>query len=271
MTADEVDALLRELGRLRAGWDDLLGYCADVVKQSGLWRIAGFTSFRHYLDERVGLPARAVEQRAALERRLSASPALREARRQKVGFEKLRLLSRLPEREIGPWTVRAKALTCVALSRALDGERERQLRGRRKLSAPMPRRIAVLLAAAIEAVRARCDRPVPSGKCLAILAWHFLETWRKLLNPRRTRSREVRERDGHCRVPGCSRRATHAHHVEFRSHGGGDDPENLVGLCAFHHLCCVHGGWLRVTGRAPDALTWILRGRVWTGPAPAAP
>jgi hypothetical protein len=87
------------------------------------------------------------------------------------------------------------------------------------------------------------------------------------VKPRRTRSREVRDRDGgHCQVPACSRQATHAHHVEFRSHGGGDEPENLVALCGFHHLRCIHGGWLRVVGRAPDGLTWILRGRIWTGP-----
>src|SRR5512138_156892 len=205
MTVDEVDALLRQVAALRAGWDDLVGYCAHVVKQSRLYQVAGFASFRHYVDERLGLPARAIEQRAALERRVASSPALREARRQKVPFEKLRLLARLSERDIGSWTPRAKALTCVELGRALDGETERQMRARRKLSVRMPRRIAVLLAAAIEAVRARSDRPIPAGKCLAIVAWHFIETWKRLAEPRRTRSREVRDRGGgFCQVPGCS-------------------------------------------------------------------
>jgi hypothetical protein len=237
------------------------------VKQSGMYRVAGFASFRHYVEERLGLPARTVEQRAAVERRLSASPALREARRRKVPFEKLRLLARLPEGEIVAWTPRAAALTCVELERELDREAERQMRARRRLVVRMPRRIATLLAAAIETVRARSDRIVPAGRCLAIVAWHFLETWKEVAKPRATRSREVRDRDGgHCQVPGCSRRATHAHHVEPRSHGGSDDPENLVGVCGFHHLRCIHGGWLRVAGRAPAALTWILRGSIWNGP-----
>src|SRR5512140_1201595 len=131
MTADEVDALLRQLATLRSGWDALVGYFAHVVKQSRLYQVAGFASFRHYVDERLGLPPRAIEQRVALERRLAASPALREARRQKVPFEKLRLLSRLPEREIGSWIPRANALTCVELGRALDRETERQMRARR--------------------------------------------------------------------------------------------------------------------------------------------
>jgi hypothetical protein len=270
MSADEVDAQLRELAAVRAGWDDFVGTCAYLVKESGLCQEAGFADFRHYLEERLGLPARAIEQRVAVERRLATSPALREARRQQLPFEKLRLLARLPERETARWTPRAHAMTCVQLSRALDRERERQLRARRKLSVPLPRRIAVVLAAAIAAIRERLSRPISSGKCLAVLACHFLETWSDSAHPRRTRSRQVRERDeGHCQVPGCSHAATHAHHVEFRSHGGGDAPENLVGLCAFHHLRCVHGGWLRVTGQAPDGLTWFLRGKAWTGPRSA--
>src|SRR5512138_1287876 len=272
MSADEVDALLRALATVRAGWDEFVGAAAYLVKESGLYKEAGFADIRHYLEDRVGLPPRAVEQRIAVEKRLSGSPALREARRQKLPFEKLRLLSRLPEAEIGPWTPRAKAMTGVELSRALDRDRERQMRARRKLTVPMPRRIAVVLAAAVAEVRARSDQPISTGKCLAVLAWHFLETWKDHPTARKTPSRKVRERDhGNCQVPGCSHAATHAHHVEFKSHGGGDEEENLVGLCAFHHLRCIHGGWLRVTGRAPDALTWILRGKVWTGPRPAAP
>jgi hypothetical protein len=266
MSADEVDAKLRELAKLRAGWDDLIGYCAYLVKEARLHLLAGFADFRHFLEEGVGLPARAIEQRVALEERIVSSRPLQEARRQKLPYEKLRLLSRLPDQEIGAWIARAKAVTCVELQRRIDADRERQLRGRRKLSVPMPRRIAVVLAAAVAAIRERYGRPVTTGTCLAVIAWHFLETW-KQRKPRKTTSRQVRERDGcRCRVPGCSRRATHAHHIEFRSHGGGDEPENQVGLCAFHHLRCVHGGWLRVTGRAPDDLTWLLRGKVWTGP-----
>lgn len=50
----------------------------------------------------------------------------------------------------------------------------------------------------------------------------------------------------------------HAHHVWFRSRGGGDDEWNLVGICLVHHLRGVHMGWLRVSGVAPDGLVWEL-------------
>jgi hypothetical protein len=86
------------------------------------------------------------------------------------------------------------------------------------------------------------------------------------VKPPRSRSQKVRERDlGSCGVPGCSHRAVHSHHVEFRSRGGSDDPANQIGLCAFHHLRCIHGGYLRVEGTAPDGLTWSLGGKPWTG------
>jgi hypothetical protein len=209
-----------------------------------------------------------VEQRIAVERRVASSPALQEARRQKLPYEKLRVLAKLPDRDIGSWIPRARALSCIELHRAVDGDRERQMRGRGRLRVPMPRRLAVVLAAALEAVRVRADHVLTPGRCLALVAWHFLETWKVLVKPRKTRSRQVRDRDGgHCQVPGCSHRAAHSHHLDPRSHGGSDDPENQVALCPFHHLRCVHGGWLRVVGTAPHALTWFVRGRVWTGPA----
>lgn len=140
------------------------------------------------------------------------------------------------------------------------------MRARRKLSVPLPRRVAVLLAAAMEAVRERVGRPVPTGTCLAVMAAHFLEAWKGAAKMPKTRAQRVRERDqGFCQVPGCSHRAAHAHHVLFRSRGGGDALDNQVALCAFHHLRCIHGGHLSVFGRAPDGLTWLLHGRPWDG------
>jgi hypothetical protein len=68
--------------------------------------------------------------------------------------------------------------------------------------------------------------------------------------PRRTQ-REILERDRYrCQFPGCSERRVEIHHIEFRSHGGGDDPSNLVSLCPTHHQRGVHGHTIRVHGRA---------------------
>jgi len=265
-----IDANLRELVRRRAQVDDLLGYCAVTVKKSDLWRIHGFASFRHYCEERLGLPARTVEERVYVEEKRWSSPALREAKRQGLGFEKLRLLSRLrTDEEIEAWAPRAEELTCVALRRELEAETERQMRARRALSVALPLRVAAVLAAAVQAVKERLGRCVPAGKCLAIVAQHCIDVWSGQVK-RRSRAQKVRDRDlGLCQVPGCSHPATQTHHVLYRSHGGGHGPGNQISLCAFHHLRCIHGGWLRVVGKAPDELRWFLNGEPWEGPRPA--
>ena len=189
-----------------------------------------------------------------------------EAKRQGLSFEKLRLLSRLREDEIAAWTPRALGLTCITLQQELQGRAERQMRAQGKMRLVLPLRVAEVVMAAVQAVCERVGQMLPVGTCLAILAVHFIETWLGSVRSR-SRSRKVRDRDdGHCQVPGCSHRASHAHHVMFRSRGGSDELENQIGVCAFHHLRCIHGGYLRVTGQAPEGLSWYLNGEPWTGP-----
>jgi hypothetical protein len=67
------------------------------------------------------------------------------------------------------------------------------------------------------------------------------------------------------RSPAAAHRAAHSHHVEYRGRGGGEEADNKIALCAFHHLRCVHAGLIRVVGLAPDFLTWEVGGEVWTG------
>lgn len=69
----------------------------------------------------------------------------------------------------------------------------------------------------------------------------------------------IRDR-GCCSSPVCSRRDLQAHHLRFRSHGGGDDPRNLAGLCFRCHLRGVHEGRLSATGFA-GRIRWVI-GRV---------
>jgi len=66
-------------------------------------------------------------------------------------------------------------------------------------------------------------------------------------------------RDGAlCRIPGCSRPADHVRHLIPRWACGPLEPWNELSLCAIHHLRGVHGGSVRVTGRAPDGLAFTL-------------
>ena len=67
--------------------------------------------------------------------------------------------------------------------------------------------------------------------------------------------REVFRRDrGRCIVPGC-RNATYVdlHHLDLRSEGGSNDPDNLVVLCGAHHGA-LHRGRLRIDGKVSTGL-----------------
>lgn len=51
-----------------------------------------------------------------------------------------------------------------------------------------------------------------------------------------------------CRSPVCESRNLSPHHIVFRSRGGGEGRENLVGVCDVCHLDLVHGRALAVVG-----------------------
>jgi len=57
--------------------------------------------------------------------------------------------------------------------------------------------------------------------------------------------RHVRERDPHCRVPGCDHtRRLQAHHLVPCCRGGHDGIDNLAMVCPYHHRLLVpHGPW----------------------------
>ncbi len=86
---------------------------------------------------------------------------------------------------------------------------------------------------------------------------HALAAWGRARSPK---AHAIFERDGwRCAVPGCTSQSNlHRHHIELRSARGSDDDANLITLCAFHHLRGVHGGLLRITGKAPDELRFEL-------------
>ncbi len=260
-----LDVRLRELASKRAAWDPLVGHLGMLLQNTGLWRHMCFVSIGHYAAERLGVSGRALEQRAALERRLWALPALREAMRSGwVSYEKARLVAAHATGEnVAALIGRAETLTCIALRRELeagaDAERRAQMCAGRERVLGLPRGVALLLAAAIRAAREAAGEWLSPGEALARIADHFVETWKDEVSVRTTPARRAIARDrGWCLVPGCSRASVHAHHVLFRSRGGSDDPGNLASLCASHHLHGVHRGWVRVHGRAPDGLHWEL-------------
>jgi len=227
----------------------------------GLWREAGFARFSHYCRERLGMGARTVEQRIWLERRLYALPALREAMSEgRVTYEKARLVAGCAsDFTVKGWITRAEGLTCIALKREIEAGDERQMCARGELDLRLPKRVALLLSLALRAAREAAGHWLSPDEGLEQVAEHFVETWEKALAERSTPHKKVLARDrGLCQVPGCSRAAAHAHHLVYTSRGGGDDLWNMTSMCAPHHLHCLHQGWIRARGQAPDRLTWEL-------------
>jgi hypothetical protein len=256
-----IDARARELAAMRDGWDDLVGHLGLLVQVFRLWRHLGFASFRHYCAERLGMAERTVAQRVWLERRMHDLPGLREAKRQgRVSYEKARLVAGVAvPRDVETWVARAERVTCVEFRRMVEEGEKAQMCARGRVSILSPRRVVGLFDEACAAVMRTEGRWLSPEECLSRLCDHFLRAWESLRERRTTPQRRAIERDGGlCQVPGCSRAAVHAHHVTWRSRGGGDEEENLVSLCAGHHLHGVHRGWVRVSGQAPDALEWEL-------------
>ena len=110
--------------------------------------------------------------------------------------------------------------------------------------------------------RHRVERgePVPTWLGLLGLLEECLWIWDEPRSmPRRPFDRVYR-RDGYrCMAPGCSARAKlEVHHLQYRSQGGSDVPENLLLLCTFHHQQGEHGTLARARGQAPLNVTWRL-------------
>jgi len=256
-----LDVELRRLATLRERWDEVFGHLAMLIRGVDGPRRLGFASFEHYCAERLGMGVRAVAERAALERKLYELPLLREATRERtISYEKARLIARYAdEASIAAWIERAEHTTCIALRRELQHAEDTRMCARGEFEVWAPRRAAAVIALAFSAARKAARRWISAGECLTRIAEHFIEIWEPTLERRRTLQRQALERDkGLCTVPWCSKAADHAHHIDYRSHGGSDDLSNLTSLCATHHLQGVHKGRIRVTGTAPDQLVWEI-------------
>jgi len=84
-----------------------------------------------------------------------------------------------------------------------------------------------------------------------------IETGIDTYSPNRAIRRFVRQRDGHCRFPGCARNATRCEpdHIIPFSRGGPTAIWNLVALCKHHHRVKHDAGW-RLTMTREGECTW---------------
>ena len=213
-----------------------------------LHRELGFACFERYARERLDLAPRTARRLVSLARVEHRAPEAASAfRTGRITAFQAQAIARVADLESArAWVERARA---VSLRRLLDDVG----------SPPAPEIAFTAPRAAARFFVAMLGR---AGSLERMLA-HAIATWMEA----EAQFRDYADfaRDGYrCTVPGCSaRRNLQSHHVRFRSAGGPDEAWNRTTLCAHHHLRGVHGGTLRIRGRAPAELVFAL------GPEPA--
>jgi hypothetical protein len=107
-------------------------------------------------------------------------------------------------------------------------------------------------------LEAQARRWLPSGMSwLRFLCLSLWSAWRHLLGTSVAYGQiYIRDRF-QCTSPVCSRRDVTPHHLQFRSAGGSDEPQNVTSVCTWCHLCGVHGGRIRAVGTA-ERIRWEL-------------
>jgi hypothetical protein len=284
----ELDARLCRAAALERGLLARLGPLLLAFVSAGGPAAFGFRGLDAYARERLGMSARKARALLRVERACVRSPALAAAWRagRITGSQAQALVALVLAPGAEPfhdaWLARAAAVTERRLEDDVDhalasGDFDPshlpalpaglQIGARPTLAEPnetwvanVPSDVGRLFRACLHTAQRRLD--ASPGAALEAMFDHCIATWRARPGGRRRLPPEQRvfERDGwRCTVPGCtSQRSLHAHHIVFRSAGGGDEDANLTTLCAFHHQRGVHAGVIRVSGRAPDGLVFEL-------------
>jgi hypothetical protein len=304
-TPRELDARLCRAAALERSWLARLGPPLLAFADARGHHALGFRSLDAYARERLGMSARKVRALLRVERACARSPALAAAwRAGRLPWSRAHalvavLLAPGAERFHAAWLARAAQVTARRLEDDVDhalatGDLDpaalpalppgvqigaqptvcetdlAAAEANETWVANVPGDVGRLFRASLCSVQRRLGGP--PGAALAAMFAHCVATWRPQFG-RRPAEHRVFERDGwRCTVPGCtSYRNLHAHHVVFRSAGGGDDDANLTTLCAFHHQRGVHAGVIRVSGSAPSGLVFELPlGRFRSGDVVAA-
>jgi hypothetical protein len=263
-----LDARALRLVAARRRYDETLGILARQFKGDLCHELLRY-GFDTYCEERLGMRGGAVRQRIWLEGRMQDLPSLRAALSSgRIAYTKAVVVARRATwADVDERIARAEKTTCQQLEKEAQEEQDRENRGKctRELWAPSDAAQTVrdAIAAAQRRALAEGGVAIDAGEALAVVADHFVEVKEAHRSEHdlrgwmsRFRRDALMRSGGLCAVPGCSRAATHVHHIVFRSRGGRDEPWNGVALCAVHHLHGIHMGYLEVTGRAGERLHW---------------
>ncbi len=254
------------LNRLRIGraWREFA--------EGGMHRVLGYSSLANLVRENLAVSLRTLQRDQRLAVDIDRYPELAEAVDSgALALRRARLLVDLVDEEsVGEWIVIGRRVPLAELREvaAHAGRGDEALWRRAYLEAleTADREHATSTGAPVLVSLAASQGAAPvvgteevDGDLLAAARW-LMET---LEIPEQSGTGRVKELEGWCcQNPECRRRSlrVEAHHLVFRSRGGGDELENLVTLCRACHLRLVHTGRALVRRQA-GRLVWDLPGR----------
>ncbi len=263
LTAVEVDRKLMILAKAHRRLEAALCFYLQEVEERQLYIEYGHASTVDYARERLGFEDRKTWSLLQIARRFKVLPEMKKAfSNGAIPWTKAREAVKVATPETDQKWVK-KCLTMT--NRQIEKEVKQAL-------PPVKKKTLVLVLEGEmldvwEQTREACDRL--AGKTLTdieifdLMCAEVLCTYATTppFDPEKEDDggfvRSIAERDGwKCTRPGCrSRTALQGDHIEARSQGGPDEDWNKTTLCAVcHHAKTT--GILKVSGRAPDGLTW---------------
>jgi hypothetical protein len=263
LPAKEVDRRLVALAHVHRRIESVLCFYLEEVERRRLYLKYGFASTVDYARERLGFEDRKTRSLLRMAERFEELPRLKKAfRLGDIPWTKAREVVKVAT----PKTEKAWLGKCKSMS-------NRQLEQEVRRTQPPVRKKTLLLILEGDRVetweQAREALERLAGKTLSDIEVFDLMCAEALCTYATTPAfggedesnggfvRQVAERDGwKCTRPGCSNRsALTANHIISRGRSGPDDDWNLHTVCAVCHNAITEGR-LKVSGRAPDGLTW---------------
>jgi len=291
----QIDRQLRSLAATLAMRDIELGELACAIVDHEAWRMFGYASFDHHCRERIGLAPwieratqrtvkqirediDATELLARLEGRspctftppdadildavddversvIAAITGLTETPASQTSGD----LS-APTPEAGPTTLHLSLTESTGHLMASRGQRATRRVGSSSTHRTSPGGALTFALGFWRALDRLHGQMSGGAPFVPFLVRAVLDTWRDT-TAGQVAYADVYLRDRwRCASPVCRSRNVTPHHIRFRSHGGGEERTNLISLCERCHLELVHHHKLRVSGHAPNGLTWQASG-----------
>jgi HNH endonuclease len=270
LPVEEVESRLLEAARKHHLEERNIAYWLLELDRRRLYETRGFSSIGDYAMELVGIKPRKAQYLVFIASRLEKLPGIRAAfETGELSWTKAREIVSVATVETeSEWLEKARVLSNRDLEREVRHHAGRGSGGFATVTISMPVEILEMWNDAYELAERLCGTELEKWQVLEPALAEFLGTHLPTVNGSGGVSTEapgmddekglpepvrnaVLERDGwQCAFPGCTMRKTlDVHHISFRSHGGSDEPANLVCLCRSHHAL-VHRGICSVSGSA---------------------